>query len=92
MFTRKTISSMPRRRSYFFKYMTMFFLGASAVMLATQALDINTSLNNAVQYINQIFVTSDGSPTGTDGVFIDGSNGGKIGIGTNSPTQKLEVD
>jgi hypothetical protein len=69
----------------------MFFLWASAVMLATQAFDINTSLSNAVQYIGQVFVTSDGTPDGTDGVFLDGSNGGKIGIGTDSPSYNLHI-
>ena len=61
-------------------------------MLATQALDIDTSLNNAVQYISQIFVTSDGTTNGTDGVFIDGTNGGKIGIGTTTPTFQLQIN
>lgn len=70
----------------------MFFLWASAVMLAAQAFEINTSLNNAVQYISQIFVTSDGTPTGTTGIFLDGTNGGKIGIWTNTPSQALEVN
>ncbi|MCX6823183.1 MAG: hypothetical protein NTX91_04315 [candidate division SR1 bacterium] len=72
--------------------MTMFFLGASAVMLATQAFDITTSLNNAVQYISQIFVTSDGTPSGTDGVFLDGTNGGKLGVGTNAVTPGAQVE
>jgi len=83
---------MPKHRSYFFKYMTMFFLWASAVLLATQALDISTSLNNAVQYISQVFVTSDGTLNGTTGVFLDGTSGGKIGIGTNSPIFQLQAN
>ncbi len=61
-------------------------------MLAAQAFEITTSLNNAVQYISKIFVTSDGTPTGTTGIFLDGSNGGKIGIGTNTPSQALEIN
>ncbi len=75
MFTSRTISRMPRRRSYFFKYMTMFFLWASAVMLATQAFDISTALNNSVQYISKIILTSDGSNaiTATTGIILDGS-------------------
>lgn len=78
---------------YFFRYMTMFFLWASAVMLATYAagtLDISTSLENAVQYIQQIVLTSDGSNLWTTGVFIDGA--GKIGIGTDSPTTSFQID
>ena len=85
---------MPRRRMYFFRYMTMFFLWASAVMLATYAtntLDISTSLQNAVQYIGQIFVTSDGTSNWATGIFIDGTSGGRIGIGTDSPTKQLEI-
>ena len=63
---------------YFFRYMTMFFLWASAVMLATYAsgtLDISTSLSNAVQYIQQIVLTSDWGNSGTSvtGIVLDGS-------------------
>lgn len=59
-------------------------------MLATQALDISTSLSNAVQYIQQIVLTSDGSNLWTTGVFIDGA--GKIGIGTDSPAVQLQIN
>ncbi|MCX6823184.1 MAG: hypothetical protein NTX91_04320 [candidate division SR1 bacterium] len=97
MFTRKTISSIPRRRLYFFKYMTMFFLGVSAVILATQAFEIDTSLNNAVQYISQIILTNDGTNTASTAIELDGSNGnayfsGQVGIGTNTPSQALEIN
>lgn len=77
--------------------MTMFFLGASAVLLATtQAFQISTSLTNAVQYIQHIILTVDGSNLTSTKIDLDGSNGdayfmGKIGIGTNSPTAKLTI-
>ena len=65
------------------------------MMLATQAIDINTSLNNAVQYISQIFLTSDGTALTTPNITLDGTNGnayfsGNVGIGIN-PTYKLDV-
>ncbi|MEI8091406.1 MAG: hypothetical protein WCG98_04120 [bacterium] len=44
-------------------------------MLATQAFDISTALNNSVQYISKIILTSDGSNaiTATTGIILDGS-------------------
>ena len=59
---------------------------------ATNTLDISTSLDNAVQYISQVFVTSDGTLNGTTGVFLDGTSGGKIGIGTSNPITALQID
>lgn len=87
---------MPRRRSYFLKYMTMFFLWASATILATQAINISTSLSNAVQYIQKIIITSDGSNSGTTGIVLDGSGGnaffiGTVAIGTNNFASALNV-
>jgi hypothetical protein len=48
----------------------------------TQAFDINPNLNNAIQYIQQIFLTSDGSnsPTATTGLILDGTSTGGIWI------------
>jgi hypothetical protein len=60
----------------------------------TQAFDINPSLNNAVQYIQQIFLTTDGSNTSATGISLDGTNGdikalNTLGLGSavfSSPT------
>ncbi|MEI7563390.1 MAG: hypothetical protein WCJ39_07255 [bacterium] len=44
-------------------------------VLMTQAFEINTSLQNAVQYIQQIFLTSNGNTSGTTGIILDGEAG-----------------
>ena len=41
----------------------------------TQAFDINTSLHNAVQYISQIFLTSNGNTDGRMGIALNGEAG-----------------
>lgn len=74
MFIRSKVSQLPRRRSHALKYLTMFFLWASAVMLAVQAFEITTNLNNAVQYIAKIVLTNSGWVTGT-WIILDGSDG-----------------
>lgn len=69
-------------------------------MLGTYAsVSINTSLNNAVQYIQKIVLTNDGgnSNNSTTGIMLDGSNGnaffsGNVGIGTSSTSERLTVD
>jgi hypothetical protein len=65
-------------------------------MLATQAFNINTSLSNAVQYIAQIIITSDGSNLGTTGIVLDGNGNavfnGSVGIGTGSSSEALQVN
>ena len=74
-FTRSNISSPRKSKTAIFKYLTMFFLWATCITLMTNALEINTRLENVVQYIHQIFLTSDGSNSGTTGIILDGSGG-----------------
>jgi hypothetical protein len=51
-----------------------------------QAFEIDSSLDNAIQYINQIFLTEDGSNTTTTGIILDGATTGGITI-TNLPSE-----
>ncbi|MEI8091094.1 MAG: hypothetical protein WCG98_02335 [bacterium] len=70
---KNTISSSRNHKITVFKYLTVFFLGASCVTLLTQAFDISMNVNNAIQYIQRIFITSDGTNNGTVGIILDGS-------------------
>lgn len=95
MFTRTSLISRQPKTSAF-KYMTMFFLGASAVMLATQALQINTMVTNSIQYIGKTIMTAGGANAGPETIILDGSGGnaffsGNVGIGESPSTPKLTV-
>jgi len=85
-FRKKNLLDRTSTRTNIFKYLTMFFLGASCVILATQAFNINSSLTNAVQFIRQIVLTNDGSNLSTTGIILDGTIGGGITI-TNLPNE-----
>lgn len=93
MFTRTSLISRQPKTSAF-KYMTMFFLGASAVMLATQALQINTMVTNSVQYIGKTIMTAGGANAGPETIILDGSGGnaffsGNVGIGITGSLYKF---
>ena len=81
-FRQKSLLSRTSTRTNIFKYLTMFFLGASCVILATQAFNINSSLVNATEYIQQIILTADGSNLSTTGIILDGTPAGGITITT----------
>ncbi|HBB04747.1 TPA: hypothetical protein DCZ39_07840 [Patescibacteria group bacterium] len=49
----------------FLKYSTLFVLGISAVYFASAYTSINTTLTNATQYIQKIFLTTNGNQDGT---------------------------
>ena len=79
-----------------FKNLTIFFVGASCVLFLTRAFEIVPDITNVSQIIEKILLTSDGSATGTTGIYLDGSNGnittvGDVGIGTSTPTEALDV-
>jgi hypothetical protein len=57
-----------------------------------QAFDIDPNLNNAIQYINQIFLTEDGSNTTPTTVIVDGSAGGGITITNLTGKEVLGTD
>ncbi|MCF7835497.1 hypothetical protein K9M48_05655, partial [Candidatus Gracilibacteria bacterium] len=67
-----------KRKNSTFKYISLFLFGILFALMATQAFTIVTGIENAVQYIKQIVVTSDGTASGTTGVFIEGLSG-KVG-------------
>ena len=90
MFTRKSLASQGTH-NVILKYLTMFFLGVSCVVLTTQAFNITTSISNAVQYINRIVLTSDGSNQGTTGIVLDGTNGNASFSGSVGINQGLSV-
>jgi hypothetical protein len=80
-FKQSKISSPYRSKTSVFKYLTVFFLWVTCVMLMAQAFEIDTNLSNAVQYISQIFLTEDGSNTSTWHIFLDGTNGNIVSDG-----------
>jgi hypothetical protein len=62
----------------------------------TQAFEIDSSLDNAIQYINQIFLTVDGSNITDTGISLDGTNGdayfsGTVSIGTTTSLAKVTI-
>ena len=59
----------------------------SAVMLMTSAFDIGVIAPNAVQYIQKVFLTNDGSNSWVTGIILDGSTNG--GITINNLTGKV---
>ncbi|MEI7562394.1 MAG: hypothetical protein WCJ39_01345 [bacterium] len=61
MFAYTSHKATSHSRNKIFKYLTVFFLGFSGIALLTQGFNITTNLDNAVQYINKIVLTSDGS-------------------------------
>lgn len=67
------------------KGLTLFFLWASVAVLATYALTIDPSISNSTQYIQKIFLTSDGTASGAVGVILDGNGSVSIlGSGTDA--------
>lgn len=67
--------------STFFKGLTLFFLWLSAAVLVTYGLDIHPWFSwSAVQYLQKIVLTSNGTVLWTTGVVVDGS--GKISSST----------
>ncbi len=73
-FNRSKFLSPFKFRTSVFKYLIVFFLWISCVLM-TQAFNIDVNLNNAVQYIQKIFLTSNGNTSGTTGILLDGSGG-----------------
>jgi hypothetical protein len=55
-------------------------------MAQAQVFNIDTSIDNAIQYIQQIFLTEDGSNTSPTTIILDGTTGGGITI-TNLPNE-----
>ena len=58
----------------------------SVVLFVARAFDVGVIMPNAVQYIQKVFLTSDGSNTTTTGIMLDGTTNGGITI-TNLPSQ-----
>ena len=48
----------------------------SAVLFVARAFDVGVIMPNAVQYIQKVFLTSDGSNGGTTGIILDGTTNG----------------
>lgn len=80
MFIRKNLVEAVQRgkRNRVLKWLTLFFLWASATLLLAHATTIDPTISNAVTYLKQIILTSDGSSTATTWIFLDGS-GGRVG-------------
>lgn len=74
MFAYTSHKATSHSRNKIFKYLTVFFLGFSGIALLTQGFNITTNLDNAVQYINKIVLTSDGSNQWATGIVLDGTN------------------
>ena len=72
----------------FIKGATLFFLGVSCVLFIAKSFDIAPIVPNAVQYIQQIFLTTDGSNQSSTGIVLDGTNGGGITI-ANLPSKSV---
>ena len=72
-FTNKSLQ--PRSNMGFLKGMTIFFLWASCVLFITNGFDITPIAKNAVEYIQSIFLTTDGSNTTPTTISLDGANG-----------------
>ncbi len=72
----------------FIKWATLFFLWMSAVLFVARAFDVGVIMPNAVQYIQKVFLTSDGSNGGTTGIMLDGTTNGWITI-TNLPSKPV---
>ena len=95
-FTNKSLHTSKNNMS-FIKWATLFFLGMTCVMFATQAtFQISPIAKNTQQLIQKIILTSNGSTSGTSNITLDGTTGnayfgGNVGIGTTSPTAELEV-
>jgi hypothetical protein len=64
-----------KERNRRLKNLTLFFLGASATILVTNALTINPNITNSIMVMRDILLTNNGNPTGTTGVFLNGVNG-----------------
>lgn len=76
MFIRKSfINKKTKHGLQIYKYLVMFFLWASAVMLMTQAFNIVPISPNVIQYIKTIFLTTDGSNTSATGIILEWSWG-----------------
>ncbi len=73
-FTSKNLHSSARSMN-FIKWATLFFLWMSFVLFMTNAFEITPVTRNAVQYIQSIFLTSDGYSTSTGTISLNGSNG-----------------
>lgn len=69
---------MKNSKNSFIKYAFIFLIGVNAVYITSAYTNIDTSLTNAVQYIQKIMITSDGSANGTTGIILDGANGNII--------------
>ena len=60
----------------------------SAVLFIARAFDVGVIAPNAVQYIQSVFLTSDGSNSWTTGIILDGTTNGWITI-TNLPSKSV---
>ncbi|MFZ2151468.1 MAG: hypothetical protein WAZ12_00690 [Candidatus Absconditicoccaceae bacterium] len=63
-----------KKRNLLPKFTIVFLLGMSFALFFSNAFTIVTGINNAVQYVKQIVLTSDGTVTGTTGIVLDGVN------------------
>ena len=61
-----------RKNLSLFKGMTLFFLWASIAVLASYAFEIDPGITNAVQYIQQIVLTDDGTSDWITGIVLNG--------------------
>lgn len=94
-FTNKSLHSA-RNGMSIIKWATLFFLGMTCVMFATQALQVKTIATSAIQYISKIVLTTGGTSSTATGIYLNGVDGsayfsGDVGIGTATPTEKLQV-
>ena len=60
----------------------------SVVLFVARAFDVGVIMPNAVQYIQKVFLTSDGSNSWTTGITLDGTTNGGITI-TNLPSKPV---
>jgi len=86
-FTHKNLQAKKSNMG-FMKWATLFFLWMSAVLFVARAFDIGVIMPNAVQYIQKVFLTSDGSNSWTTGITLDGTTNGGITI-TNLPSKPV---
>lgn len=78
-FTKKNISSRTKTMG-FIKWATLFFLWMSCIFFVTRAFNITAIAPNAIQYIQQIFLTASGDNVSATGVILDGRASGGITI------------
>ena len=60
----------------------------SCILFIARAFEVGVIAPNAVQYIQKVFLTNDGSNASTTGVIVDGTTNGGITI-TNLPSKPV---